>query len=338
MRAVVVEGAFGLENLKRDERESPRPGPGQVRLEMRAASLNYRDLLMVQGRYNPRQPLPLVPGSDGAGTVVEIGDGVQRVAVGDRVCPIFAQSWLAGEDPAPDALRSTLGGPLDGTLREQMVLDAEGVVRIPDHLTDEEAACLPCAATTAWNALVTHGGVTAGDTVLIQGTGGVSIAALQFARVLGARAIVTSSSDDKLERARALGAWQTVNYRRFVEWSIPVREFTDGRGVDLVVEVGGGRTLEQSIRSVRAGGRICMIGVVSGRTCDLDVTPVFMRQIRLQGILVGNRSQFESMLRAVAQHEIRPAVSRVFPLDQVSSAFEHLASGEHFGKVCVRLS
>jgi len=212
MKVFEIQDAFGLDHLSLTERPTPSPGPGQVLVRMGAASLNYRDLLMVRGHYNPRQPLPLVPCSDGAGTVVAVGEGVTRVQEGDRVATVFAQTWISGE-PAPDKLRSTLGGPLDGTLAEFMVLDAEGVVSVPEALSDEEAATLPCAALTAWSALVTQGEVKAGDTVLVQGTGGVSIFALQFALLLGAQVIVTSSRDEKLERARQLGAHETINYR-----------------------------------------------------------------------------------------------------------------------------
>ncbi len=202
MRAMEIQGAFGLDHLVLVERPDPVPGPGQVLVRLRAASLNYRDLLTVEGKYNPKQKLPLIPCSDGAGEVVAVGEGVTRVRPNDRVCPIFAQRWIAGE-PTRDRLRSTLGGPLDGTLAELAVFDQEGLVKIPEHLTDEEAATLPCAAVTAWTAL---DGITAGDTVLLQGTGGVSIFALQLANLRGARVIITSSSDEKLARARELGA------------------------------------------------------------------------------------------------------------------------------------
>ena len=304
---------------------------------MLAASPNYRDLLMVLGQYNPKQPLPLIPGSDGVGQVVARGQGVERVQVGDRVAPIFAQRWISGR-PTTEALRSTLGGPLDGTLTEYLALQESGVVHVPRHLSDEEAATLPCAGLTAWNALVTHGDVKPGDTVLVQGTGGVSIFALQFALLLGARVIVTSSSDEKLERARTLGAWETINYRSLPNWGREARRLADDRGVDLVVEVGGAGTLAQSLAAVRPGGRISLIGVLAGGAAEINIIPILMRQIRVQGILVGHRESFEAMNRAIEIHRLRPAVSRVFPLDETRAALQHLAAGEHFGKIAIRIA
>jgi NADPH:quinone reductase-like Zn-dependent oxidoreductase len=336
MRVVEVAGAFGLENLRLAERPDPSPGPGEVLLRMRAASLNFRDVLTVEGTYNRKQKLPLIPCSDGVGEVAAVGDGVSRVAVGDRVCPIFAQRWIAGE-PTRERLRSTLGGPLDGTLAERMVLSEEGVVRVPEHLSDEEAATLPCAAVTAWSALVTEGGVTAGDVVLVQGTGGVSIFALQLARLLGARVIVTSSSDEKLARAKELGAEAGINYHQVPEWGERAKELTGGVGVDQVIEVGGAGTLVQSLRAVRMGGRISLIGVLAGGKVDLPLALVFMQRIRLQGILVGHRESFEAMNRALAAHRLRPVIDRTFPMEDARAACEHLAAGRHLGKICLRV-
>lgn len=334
MRAYEIRGAFGLDHLVAVERPDPRPGPGEVLLAMRAASLNYRDLLTVQGKYNPKQPLPLVPCSDGVGEVIELGAGVTRFQVGDRAVPVFAQRWLGGE-PTRERLRSTLGGPLDGTLAEQMVVPAEAAVHPPDHLSDKEAATLPCAVLTAWSAVMVEGRTSAGDTVVVQGTGGVSLSALQFARLAGARAIVTSSSDEKLARARELGAWETINYRTTPEWGRRVKELTGDRGADLVVEVGGAQTLAQSVRAVRFGGTIALIGNLSGNATELNIVPVFMQRVRLQGILVGDRDGFEAMNRAIAANRLRPVVDRAFPWQEARQAFEHLASGRHFGKVCV---
>jgi NADPH:quinone reductase-like Zn-dependent oxidoreductase len=304
---------------------------------MKAVSLNYRDLLTVRGHYNPKQPLPLVPCSDGVGEVVGVGEGVTRVAVGDRVATAFSQTWIGGP-PSKNKLRGTLGGPLDGTLAEQMVLSAEGVVRVPDHLTDDEAATLPCAALTAWSALVEQGSVTAGDVVLVQGTGGVSIFALQFARLLGARVIVTSSSDAKAERAREIGAWRTINYAEDEKWGAAARELTDGVGVDHVVEVGGAGTLAQSLAAARVGGEVSVIGVLSGVASELNIIPLLMQQLRLQGILVGSREGFERMNRAVEAHGLRPVVDRVFGFDEASDAFAYMASAQHVGKICIAIS
>lgn len=341
MRAWEVRGAFGLDRMELVERPDPEPGPGEVLLRMRAASLNYRDYLMVEGQYNPRQALPLVPCSDGVGEVVGWGPGAEAAAPwlrgGDRVMPIFAQGWLGGR-PHRDAVRTTLGGPLDGTLSELMTVRAEGVVPAPEHLSDEEAATLPCAAVTAWNALVwaPDPPVRAGDTVLTLGTGGVSVFALQLARLLGARVIVTSSSDEKLERARELGAWEGIHYEREADWGRRVRELT-GEGADLVVEVGGGETLPRSLQAVRAGGTIALIGVLAGRPAQLDVASILMRRVRIQGVLVGSRDDLEAMCRAIGHHRLRPVVDRVFPFEEAHAAFEHLAAGRHFGKVCVRV-
>jgi NADPH:quinone reductase-like Zn-dependent oxidoreductase len=304
---------------------------------MRAASLNYRDLLMVLGKYNPRQRLPLVPCSDGVGEVIEVGDGVERVAIGDRVCPIFAQGYLSGQ-PTKAKLRSTLGGPLDGTLAERMLVDAESVVRVPAHLTDEEAAALPCAAVTAWSALVTQGALQPGQVVLCLGTGGVSSFALAFAKLAGARVFVTSSSDQKLERARQLGADAVINYSKQPAWGDAARELTAGVGVDHVIEVGGGATLGQSIRAVRVGGTLSIIGMLSGVACDFNVVPVLMQNLRLQGVLVGHRDSFEAMNRAIEANALRPVIDRSFDFADVGAAFEYLKSGAHFGKVAIRIA
>lgn len=337
MKALTISGSFGIENLRLEERPDPEPKPGEVLLKMSAVSLNYRDLLMVKGQYNPRQPLPLVPASDGVGKVVAVGPGVTRVKVGDRVCPIFATAWHSGE-PERDKLKTTLGGPLDGTLTELMTLSAESVVAVPEFLSDLEAACLPCAGVTAWSALVTHGRLTAGDTLLALGTGGVSVFGLQLAKVLGACVVVTSSSDDKLERAKELGADALINYRRTPEWGKVARDVTHGRGVDHVLEVGGGSTLSQSLRAVRPGGTISVIGNLGGAATEINLLSVLMQNIRLQGVIVGHRESFEALVRAVAQSELRPIVDRVFGFDEVPRALEHLASGNHFGKVCVDIA
>ncbi len=336
MRALEIRGAFGLDNLALVERPDPRPGPGEILVRLRAASLNFRDLLTVEGKYNPKQKLPLVPCSDGAGEVVEVGAGVTRVQPGDRVCTLFAQKWLAGR-PTRERLRSTLGGPLDGTLAELAVFDQDGVVRTPEHLSDEEAATLPCAAVTAWSALVTEGGITAGDTVLVQGTGGVSLFALQLAKLLGARVVATSSRDEKLARVREMGADETINYREVPAWGARAKELTGGVGVDHVVEVGGAGTLQQSLQAVRFGGTISLIGNLAGTKTELLLTHVFMQKIRLNGILVGDRESFEAMNRAISLHRLRPVIDRVFPLEDSRAAFAHLAAGEHFGKIVIRL-
>ncbi len=336
MQAYQIQGSFGVDNLAVVERPQPEPGPGQVRVRVRAVSLNYRDLLMVRGHYNPRQPLPLVPVSDGVGVIEALGAGVEGLAVGDRVAGMFAQRWHSGP-PTPEALRSTLGGPRDGMLAEQVVLEASGVAPVPEHLDDAEAATLPCAALTAWSALVTLGGIRAGDTVLVQGTGGVSTFALAFARMHGARVVATTSSAAKAQALRERGAWEVVDYRADPKWGKAVRTLTGGRGVDHVVEVGGVGTLAQSLRALRPGGTVSLIGVLAGGQADLSLTPVLMNQMRVQGVFVGHREGFGSMTRAIAQHELRPLVDRVFPFAEAKAAFEHLASGAHQGKVCIQV-
>ena len=334
MRVFEIQDSFGLDSLRLTERPDPVPGPSQVLLKMRSASLNYRDLLMVRGHYNPRQPLPLVPCSDGVGEVVGVGEGVSRVAVGDRVASCFFQTWVGGP-PTAEKLVGTLGGPLDGTLAEMVVLSEDGVVPAPEHLSDVEAACLPCAALTAWSALVDQGEVGAGDTVLVQGTGGVSIFALQIGRALGARVIVTSSSDAKLERAIDLGAWKTINYSEDPSWGKTVRRLTEGLGVDQVVEVGGAGTLDQSLRAVRVGGQVSVIGVLSGVSSEINIIPILMQNICMQGILVGSRNGFERMNRLLTAEAIQPVVDRVFPFDEAGDALRHMASGAHFGKIAI---
>lgn len=328
---------FGLEHLHRAERPAPEPGPGQVRVRVSAVSLNYRDLMMVRGEYNSRQPLPLVPLSDGVGTIEALGPGVRGLAIGERVAGLFAQAWLAGK-PTAEALRSTLGGPRDGMLAEAVVLDAQGVVPVPEHLDDVEAATLPCAALTAWSALVTLGRVRAGETVLVQGTGGVSSFALDFARLHGARVIATSGSAHKLEELRARGAWQVIDHRADPQWGKTARTLTGGEGVDHVIEVGGVGTMAQSLRAVRPGGTVSLIGVLAGKVADLDLTSVLMTQVRVQGVFVGHRAGFLAMSRAIAQARLRPRIDRVFAFHEARAAFEYLASGAHQGKVCIRVA
>jgi NADPH:quinone reductase-like Zn-dependent oxidoreductase len=336
MRVYEIQAGFGIENLKQVERPDPSPGPGEVLIRVRAVSLNYRDLLMVEGAYNPKQPLPLIPCSDGAGEVVAVGKRVSRLAVGDRVTTLFSQGWMGGR-PTVDELRATLGGPIDGTLAELMALPERGVIRVPEHLSDIEAATLPCAALTAWNALVDEGNITAGETLLVQGTGGVSIFALQFAQILGARVIVTSSNDTKLVKARQLGAWHEINYVDDPQWGRTARALTGGVGVDHIIEVGGAGTLEQSLQAIRVGGRIILIGVLAGGAAELSIVPIFMKNVRVQGLLVGSRKTFERMNRAIAQHELRPVIDRVFPFSEAAAAFDHMRAGGHFGKICITI-
>lgn len=336
MKAFEIRGAFGLDNLTRVEKPEPVPGYGQVLIRVRAVSLNYRDLLMVKGIYNPKLPLPLVPFSDGAGDVIAVGEGVTRVKEGDRVVGIFMQSWLAGELTSAGA-RSALGGESGGMLAEYVTLDQEGVVPVPDHLSYEEAATLPCAGVTAWHATVWQG-LKPGERVLLLGTGGVSIFSLQFARLSGATVIITSSRDEKLDKARKLGASEGINYRSVTEWGERARELSGDEGVDLVVEVGGAGTLPQSLRAVRRGGRISLIGVLTGAQGKINPRIIVMKKVRVQGIFVGSREMFESMNRAVTAARLHPVVDRVFSFDDVKEALRLMEQGAHFGKICVKIA
>jgi NADPH:quinone reductase-like Zn-dependent oxidoreductase len=335
MRVVELRDTFGYDHLKIVERAAPSPVAGEVLVRVHTTSLNFRDLLTIQGLYNPRLVLPLIPLSDGVGEVIAIGAGVERVKIGDRVAGIFAQGWICGPPTRERLQKTTLGGPLDGMLAELIVLNEQGVVHVPDHLSDEEAACLPCAGVTAWSALVRHGNVKAGDSVLVLGTGGVSTFALQFAKALGAEVFVTSSSSEKLARAKSLGADHCVNYLDNPKWADAVRDITGGRGVDHVIEVGGVGTLTQSMRAVRMGGHISLIGVLAGVEAPLNLTPIIMQDVRLQGVIVGPRDAFEEMNRAISLHRLRPVVDNVFSFEDARAACEYMASGNHFGKVCI---
>jgi NADPH:quinone reductase-like Zn-dependent oxidoreductase len=333
MKAIELHTGFGIDNLTAAERPEPRPGPGQVLLKMRAFSLNYRDLMVVKGQYNPRLKLPMTPLSDGVGTVAAVGDGVTRVKSGDRVAGTFMPGWVGGNLSEAKA-KTALGGGGIGMLAEYVVLPEDGVVTVPEHLSDEEAATLPCAGVTAWHAVVRAGRVKAGDTVLVQGTGGVSLFALQFAELLGARVVATSGSDVKLARVLQLGASDGINYKTTPEWANRVRELT-GAGVDLVVEVGGAGTLGESLKAVRMGGTIALIGVLSG-VGQVNPLPILMRNVRVQGIYVGSREMFEAMNRAIALHKLKPVVDRVFPFAEMREALRYLESAKHFGKIALR--
>ena len=336
MRVFQVEGAWSMENVRISTRPDPHPGAGQVRLRIKASALNYRDLLVPSRGYGSRmKSLPLIMLGDGLGVVDSVGEGVTRVNTGDRVCPLFFQSWMSGE-PNQKRLSLSLGSELDGTMAEFMVLSEEGVALAPAHLDDVEAASLPAAAVTAWRALVTEGRVKPGDRVLIQGTGGVSLFALQFAKMLGALVIVTSSSDEKLARAQAMGADETINYHLVPEWGKRAREIASGDGVDHVVEVGGQGTMPQSLRAVRAGGTISMIGVLSGGTMNVPLGQIVTRHVRLQGITVGSGDDFARMAKAMGQHKLRPVISRVFAFEELRLALDYMASGKHFGKICIK--
>jgi NADPH:quinone reductase-like Zn-dependent oxidoreductase len=335
VRAWQIRGEYGIDNLQRVELAEPEPAAGQVVVSMRAASLNYRDLVTVRGVPGATAPKSLVPCSDGAGVVQSVGPGVRDLAVGDRVAPLFFQSWLDGPVTA-EARSLALGGSLDGVLQDRVVLRAEGVIRLPDSISFEQAATLPCAGLTAWRAVAIEAPVGPNDTVLVQGTGGVSIFALQFAKARGARVIVTSSSDQKLERARALGADHGVNYVTNRDWSAEVRRLTDNRGVDVVVEVGGEDTLNQAMQCTRVGGRIVVIGVLSGFSSAIALPMLFSNNLHLIGISVGSRAQFADMLGAIERWQLQPVIDRTFAFDAVPDALRTMESGRFFGKLCIR--
>lgn len=326
---------FGIDKLAISEREMPNPGPNDVLVKFHAASINYRDLRMVEGLYNPRLKMPVVPLSDGAGEVVGIGSEVTKWKIGDRVCPIFIQGWIDGEISFEKA-RTALGGDRDGVLREFGCFDESALVAIPAHLDFEQASTLPCAAVTAWHCLVVSGGIKAGDSVLLQGTGGVSIFALQIAKAIGARVIITSSSDEKLVRAKELGADDLINYRETPDWEKRVSELTDRRGVDHVLEVGGAGTLSKSIAAVKMGGHIALIGVLAG-DAPVNWIPLFMKSIRLQGLFVGSRKMFEDMNEFFETHRIMPVIDRVFDFAEAPDALRYLNSAKHFGKIVVKI-
>lgn len=335
MRVYRFPQANGIDSLELRDEPVPRPGPGQVLVRLRAASLNYRDLGVASGRAARGQlPANLVPLSDGAGEVAEVGPGVTRVQPGDRVAGIFMQSWIGGEIE-PYHVESSMGGAIDGVLAEYVLFDQHGLVRVPDHLSFEQGATLPCAGVTAWNALYGGRPLQAGETVLVLGTGGVSIFALQFAHAAGARVIATSSSDNKLARAKSLGASGGVNYRQHPDWQGPVQELTGGRGVDHVVEVGGAGTLPRSVEAARLGGQVHLIGVLTGG--EINPTPILRRNLLLRGIYVGSRQMFEAMNRMIALHRITPVIDQIFDFTDAKAAYRHLQSQAHVGKVVIRI-
>lgn len=327
--------ANGIDTLETAEAPKPVPGRGQILVRMRAASLNYRDLNVAAGRAM-RGTLPdnLIPLSDGAGEVVETGPDVTRVKTGDRVAGLFMQTWLGGEIE-PSHVDSSRGGSIDGVLAEYVLFDQDGVVPLPAHLSFEEGATLPCAGVTAWNALYAGRPLKAGDSVLVLGTGGVSVFALQFARAAGARVIATSSSDEKLAKVRALGAHDGINYRTHPEWQAEVSALTNGRGVDHVVEVGGAGTLPRSVEAARLGGQVHLIGVLTGG--EINPTPILRKNILLRGIYVGSRQMFEAMNAAITLHQIRPVIDRVFPFNEAREAYHYMKSQQHVGKVVIRI-
>lgn len=337
MRAWQVQKLEGPDGLRQVDLPDPRPGPGQVLVNVEAVSLNFRDLLVASGKYGGTPRPDVIPTSDGAGVVTAVGEGVTRFKPGDRVAATFFQTWTGGEI-FPDVMKYDLGGKVDGMLAEQVVAPEQGLVAIPEHLSSSEAATLPCAALTAWHALVSKGNVKAGDTVLVLGTGGVSIFALQFARMSGARVIATSSSEDKIARLKELGAEECVNYRATPEWDKRIWELTGKRGVDHVVEVGGAETLGKSLACARYGGRVSLIGVLTGAAGEVNPVQVLFKSLTVQGIYVGSREMFEAMNRAISQAKLQPIIDRSFRFSEAREAYRYLQSGAHFGKVVIEVT
>jgi NADPH:quinone reductase-like Zn-dependent oxidoreductase len=336
MKAWHLTGTTGNNALKLAQLPDPQPAPNQVVVHLRATSLNYRDLMISTGRYGANLRLPLIPLSDGTGEIAAVGKGVTRWKVGDRVAGTFFQNWPTG--PARrEIYESALGGSIDGMLAEYVALSADGVIAMPPHLSFEEAATLPCAALTAWHALVTEGRVSAGQTVLALGTGGVSMFALQFAKMHGARVIVTSSSDAKLARAKSLGADEIINYRQTPEWEKEVFRLTDKNGADHIIEVGGTDTFPKSLRAAAVGGTISVIGGVSGFTSNVALTDILGKALLIRGIFVGSRDMFEAMNRAISLHRLKPVIDRTFAFDQTPAAYRYQESGAHFGKVVITM-
>ena len=326
---------FGIEKLNLTERDEPKPEANEVKVKFHAASLNYRDLMMIKGAYNPKLKTPLVPFSDGAGEVVEIGESVTKFKIGDRVTPIFMQGWINGAIDFKKA-KTTLGGDLDGVLREFGTFDESGLICIPDHFSYEEAATLPCAAVTAYHALFESGGMKSDDSILLQGTGGVSIFALQLAAALGTKIIITSSSDEKLQRAKEMGADELINYKTTEDWDKAVLDLTEKRGVDHIVEVGGAGTMQKSVNAAKMGGHVAVIGVLSGKG-DFNPASLLMKSVRLQGIFVGSRQMFEDMNRYLCNYtHIKPVIDKTFEFGEVKNALKYMEAGAHFGKIVVK--
>lgn len=326
---------FSIDALKLAERPVPKPRRGEILVRIKAASLNYRDLAILVQKYLPMLPLPYVPASDACGEVVEVGEDVTRFKVGDRVTPIYTQGWHDGLPTLELRTKRTLGAPLSGVLQEYVAVPAEDAVSVPGNLNDAEAATLPIAALTAWSTLQ-EGGIKPGDTVLVQGTGGVALFALQFAKLAGARVIALSSSDEKLARAKQLGADVGINYRTTPDWHVAVKDATQGKGVEIVVETAGS-TMDKSLASLSFGGFIGVVGFVAGYKAEIPLRAVIGPMIRIQGIAVGSRARFEAMNRAIAHHKLKPVIDSTFPLEKAADAFRHMEQGKHFGKIVISL-
>jgi NADPH:quinone reductase-like Zn-dependent oxidoreductase len=334
MRCYQVEKFGGFDGLVARERAEPQAGPSEVLIRVAASSINYRDIALIEGHYGgPLPPPGFIPLSDGSGDIVAVGARVRGLAAGDRVAGIFRQNWLGGKMPLR-ALDSDLGGSRDGMLTETIALDQEAVVKIPEHLSHQEAATLPCAAVTAWHGLQAGEPLAPGQTVLVLGSGGVSVFALQFAKHSGARVIATSSSAAKLAKLKSLGADDVIDYSQHPEWDNEVLRLTGGAGVDRVIEIGGPGTLARSMRATAVLGRVIVIGVLAGGA-SVNPAPILGRRLTVQAISTGSREMFEAMNRAIARWQLRPVIDRTFAFDEAREAYRHLASAKHFGKVVI---
>ena len=334
MRAYEIVTDGGVDALALNERQTPQPAAGEILVRMRASAVNYRDLSTIEDPIARAIPYPRIPNSDGAGEVIAVGAGVTRFTAGDRVAGCFFQNWEDG-GISTTAMASALGGPVDGVLAEEVLLSERGAVHLPQHLSFEEGSTLPCAGLTAWNCLIEQGGLKAGKTALFLGTGGVSIFGLQIAKMMGARAIITSSSDEKLARAASLGADELINYRQTPDWQAKVLELTDGAGVDVTIETGGGGTLEKTIEATRVGGTISLIGVLTGGS--INPSSLMRKSIRLQGVYVGNRRMFEELNAALGLNQIHPVIDQQFGFEDARSAYHVMRGAGHFGKLVISI-
>ena len=334
MKKVIIP-EFGISNLKIVEEDPPKPQKYEVLVKIYSVSLNYRDYLTIEGKYNPNYKLPLVPCSDGAGEIVEIGESVQEWKVGDRVIGVFAPDWVDGKAERRE-IRNTLGGPNDGTLTQYRIFHKNAIVSLPKNLSYSEAATLPCAGLTAWSSLFVEGNLKPGDTVLVQGTGGVSLAAISLAKSIGATVVATTGNEEKEERLKFLGVDHVINYNRTPNWGKVARSLGSGDGIDHILEVGGAGTLEESIKAIKPFGQISLIGILSGSAGKINLLPVLMQNVRLQGILVGSKNALKDLVTCIEKCEIHPVIDKEFPMESSIEAIEYLKSGSHFGKICIR--
>lgn len=333
MKVIEIQN-FGLENLKISETEIPTPKRGEVLVKIHAVSLNYRDYLTIEGKYNPNYKLPLIPCSDSAGEIVACGEDITKWKMGDRVMGVFAPDWISGTTNI-QSIRNTLGGPNPGTLQEYRIFSENAIVSLPSNLTYIEGSTLPCAALTAWSALTEFGKTQPGDIIVTQGSGGVSIFAIQLAKLFGAKVIATSGSEEKIEKLKNLGASEVLNYKKITKWGKEIKSLTGG--VDHVIDVGGSETFEESIKSLKPFGQISLIGILGGSTASINLLPILMQNIRIQGILVGSKNAFESMCRAIEVNNLRPLIHQVFPFSEYREAVRALKNGAQFGKICINL-